>query len=162
MAANPPCRGTIPTASELAMVEAAGGTSPRARVQDAADGIADAPLKFRLSHPWFLEVELIEHRVGSLRHAGCRPDRATRTEGHTRPYHATEPIGAQECSVPGDGRPPIVTGDDGRLYSKRVHQGDHVANEMEERVPVDGLRPISLAVATHVGRDGVESGLCER
>src|SRR6266511_4125457 len=107
---NPPCRGTIPTASGLEMVEAAWGTSPEP-----------------------------EYRMRRM-----------------------ESIGTQECSMPGDGRAPIVTGDDGRLSSKRVHQADHVADEVEERVLVDGLGPIGLAVAAHVGRNGVESGLCER
>jgi len=41
------------------------GDVPRARVQDAANGIADVPPKLRLSHPWLLKVELIEDRVVS-------------------------------------------------------------------------------------------------
>ena len=48
------------------------------------------------------------------------------------------------------------------LGAQGVEQTHHVADQMEERVLVDRLRPIGPAVAAHVGRHGAESGLGER
>ncbi len=64
--------------------------------------------------------------------------------------------------MPGDRRAPVVTDDDRPIGAERVHDPDHVAGQMEERVGVDRLGPVGLAIAAHVGRDGMVAGLGQR
>jgi hypothetical protein len=47
--------------------------------------------------------------------------------------------------------------DHGGLSAERVEQAHHVADQVEDGVLVDRLRPIALAVAAHVGRDRMEA-----
>ena len=61
--------------------------------------------------------------------------------------------------MPGHRRAPVVPGDHRRSLAERVEQADHVADQVQERVLLDLLRRVGLAVAAHVGRDGVEAGL---
>jgi len=53
--------------------------------------------------------------------------------------------------------PPVVADDDGGRGIERVEQAHEVADQMEDRVLVDRLRPVAFAVAAHVGRHGVET-----
>ena len=64
--------------------------------------------------------------------------------------------------MPGDGGTPIVADDDGGGRMKRVEEAHHVADQVEDRVLVDGVRPVALALAAHVRCHGVESGRGER
>jgi hypothetical protein len=52
-----------------------------------------------------------------------------------------------------------MTDYDGPWFSQRFEQTDDVADEMEERVRIAGLRLFGLAVSAHVRSDGVESGV---
>ncbi len=64
--------------------------------------------------------------------------------------------------MPGHRRTPIVAGDDRLFGAQRVDQAHHVADQMKERVLVDRLGAVGLAIATHVGGHGVKPGLGER
>ena len=64
--------------------------------------------------------------------------------------------------MPGDRRAPIVADDDRLRRAQRVEHADHVADEMKQRVLIDGFRLACLAIAAHVGRDGAIAGLGER
>ena len=61
--------------------------------------------------------------------------------------------------MPGHRRAPVVADDHRLSLAQRVEQADHVADQMQQRVLVDRLGPVGLAIAAHVGRDGVEAGL---
>ena len=52
--------------------------------------------------------------------------------------------------------------DRGPLLPERVDDADHVADEMKERVFLDLLRPIRLAIAAHVRRDRMVAGFRKR
>jgi len=52
-----------------------------------------------------------------------------------------------------------VTGNYRALNAERIEQADHVADQLQQRVAIDLLRGISLAVATHVWRNSVEASL---
>jgi hypothetical protein len=47
--------------------------------------------------------------------------------------------------------------DDGSLGPERVEQAHHIADQMEDGVLIDRLRPVALAVAAHVGGYGVKA-----
>ncbi len=55
-----------------------------------------------------------------------------------------------------------MAGDDGGRLAQGIEQADHVADEMKQRVLVDRLGPVGLAIAAHVGRDGMVAGLGQR
>ena len=52
--------------------------------------------------------------------------------------------------------------DDGGRRTQGIENADHVADEMQDRVLVDRLRRIALAVAAHIGGDDAEAGGSER
>jgi heterodisulfide reductase subunit A-like polyferredoxin len=54
-----------------------------------------------------------------------------------------------------------VADDDRLRRAQRVEHANHVADEMKQRVLIDGFRPACLAIAAHVGRDGAIAGLVE-
>ena len=60
--------------------------------------------------------------------------------------------------MPGDRRAPVVAGDDGGLLAQGIEHADHVADQMKQRVLVDGFGAVGLAVAAHVRRDGMKAG----
>ena len=64
--------------------------------------------------------------------------------------------------MPGHRRAPVVPGDERPLLPERVHQRDHVAGQVQDRVLVGGLRAAGAAVAALVGRDGVKACLGQR
>ena len=64
--------------------------------------------------------------------------------------------------MPGDRRAPVVTDHDRLVGAERVHDPDHVAGQMEERIGLDRLGPVGLPIAAHVGRDGMIAGLGQR
>jgi len=64
--------------------------------------------------------------------------------------------------MPGDRRARVVADDHRRRRLQRVEQPDHVADEVQDRVLVDRMRRIGLAVATHSGGHRVEAGRRER
>jgi hypothetical protein len=43
-----------------------------------------------------------------------------------------------------------------------VEQADEVADQMEDRVLIDRLRPVALAIAAHIGRDRMKTRRGER
>jgi hypothetical protein len=47
--------------------------------------------------------------------------------------------------------------DDGRLLAERVHQGDHIAGQVQDGVCPDRRRAVRPAVSTLVGCHGVKS-----
>lgn len=47
---------------------------------------------------------------------------------------------------------------DRRLCAQCIEYADHIAHKMKQRVLVDCFRPVGLAVATHVRRNGVVAG----
>jgi hypothetical protein len=49
-----------------------------------------------------------------------------------------------------------------QLVSIDFEQADHVANKMEQRVPIELFWAIGLPVASHIWRDRMESSFCER
>ena len=88
--------------------------------------------------------------------------RPARPERHAEADDAAEAVGAQQRGVPGHRRAPVVAGDHRLLGTERIEQADHVADQVQQRVLVDRLRAVGLAVAAHVGRDGVVAGLRQR
>jgi len=54
-----------------------------------------------------------------------------------------------------------VPGDHRSLLTERVEQAHHVADKVKERVLLDCLGAISLTIAAHVGRHGMEPGCGE-
>ena len=52
--------------------------------------------------------------------------------------------------------------DDGGRRAQGIENADHVADEMQDRVLVDRLRRIALAVAAHIGRDNAKTGGSKR
>src|SRR5262249_9520894 len=52
--------------------------------------------------------------------------------------------------------------DDRVALTERVEQADHVADQVEDRVRIDALGAVGLAVAALVGRDGAIAGGGER
>ncbi len=58
-------------------------------------------------------------------------------------------------------RAPIVAGNDRLLGSQRIQQPDHVADQMQQRVPVDLRRLVGPPVAAQVGCDRTEPGCGE-
>src|SRR5919201_271193 len=67
------------------------------------------------------------------------------------PEPHAEPIGPHQRRVPRDGRAPIVAGDDRGGGAERVEQSDEIADEMQQRVGLDRVRPIGVAIAALVG-----------
>jgi hypothetical protein len=55
-----------------------------------------------------------------------------------------------------------VTRDHRLVGAERIDQSHHVSDQMEKGVSVDLFRPVRLAVAAHVRRDRVVSGLAQR
>src|SRR5580700_3733151 len=45
---------------------------------------------------------------------------------------------------------------------KAIEQADHVANSMEQRVPIEWFWAIGLPVASHIWCDRMEPSFCER
>ena len=63
--------------------------------------------------------------------------------------------------MPGDGRTPVVADDHSLGSTECVEEANHIADQMEQCVPVDGLRAVGFAVAAHVWSDSVETGFGE-
>ena len=121
----------------------------------------DVALELRFGHARLLEVELVELRVVGPGHDGGRTNRASRPVRHAQSDDRAEAIGAQQSRVPGDGGAPVVASDHGRLLSKAIEQAHHVTDEVEQRVLIDRLGPIGLAVPAHVGCHRMEPGVRE-
>src|ERR1700689_4990752 len=64
--------------------------------------------------------------------------------------------------MPRDGRAPVVTGDHSGICAERVQQTDHIAYQVKQRVLLDGLGAIGLAVAAHIWRDDPKASFRER
>ncbi len=64
--------------------------------------------------------------------------------------------------MPGDGRSTVMTDDDRRRRAERVEDADHVADEVEERVLIDGVWLVALAIAAQVWGDGAKARRGER
>src|SRR5262245_24446690 len=64
--------------------------------------------------------------------------------------------------MPRDGRAPVMAGDHRRLFPECIHEADHVADQMKERVLIDLVGAVAFAVAAHVRCDDVKSGVTER
>jgi hypothetical protein len=131
------------------------------RVEAGADEPPDVVLEFRLGHPRGLEIELVEDGIVGLRHDRGRPLQPTRCIGHAEADHAAKAVGAHQRGTPRHRCAPIVAGDDRLLGAERIEQPDHVADQVEERVLVDRLRPVGPAVTAHVGGHGMEPRLGE-
>ena len=77
---------------------------------------------------------------------------------HAEAGNGAEAVRAQACRLPGDMRAPIMADDNGRWRFEGIEQPHQVSDQMEDRVLIDCLRPVALAVAAHVRSDGVEAG----
>ncbi len=64
--------------------------------------------------------------------------------------------------MPGDRRPPIVTGNRRGFFAQSIQQADHVADQMQQRVFFDFGGSIGAAITAHVGGDRVEAGFGQR
>jgi hypothetical protein len=54
-----------------------------------------------------------------------------------------------------------VADDNGSWCFEGIEQSYQVSDQMEDRVLIDCLRPVALAVAAHIRSDGVEAGCGE-
>src|SRR5208337_5157048 len=131
-------------------------------IEKATDGVARVALELRLGDPRRLEIELVVDRGLVLRHGAGRTPRAARPKRRAKADDSAEPVRPQKRGVPGDRRAPIVPDDDRPLRPERVDDADHVADEMQDRVFLDLLGTVGLAVAAHVRRDRTVAGLGER
>ena len=152
----------MPTPERAAPPAPGRGASPEPEYDQAADRGAHVALELGLRHARGLEVELVEHRRASFWGMTWSGAPAARPERHAQPDHAAEAIRPQQRGVPCDRRAPVVAGDDRGRLAERVEQPDHVADQMEQRVLVDRLRRVGLAVAAHVGRHRVVAGIGQR
>src|SRR5258705_2626347 len=116
------------------------------------------PLHLGLSYARLLKIELVELRVRGLRHAAGRAHRPARPEWHAEAGHGAEAVRAQAGRLQGDSRASVMADDDGGWRFEGVEQPHQITDQMEDRVLIDGLRPIALAVAAHIRSDGVEAG----
>jgi hypothetical protein len=64
--------------------------------------------------------------------------------------------------MPGDRRAPIVTCDYRFIGAERIQQANNVARQMKQGVLFNGVGPVGLAVAAHIGCDGVKASFRER
>ena len=126
--------------------------------QHVANGRARIAAQFRLRQPRLLEIELIELSILRARHQACRRRLAARPERYAERCHRPEAVGPRESRLPGDAGAPIMPDDDGGRRTQGIKNADHVADEMQDRVLVDRLRRVTLAVATHIGGDDTEAG----
>src|SRR5208337_4996532 len=68
-------------------------------------------------------------------------------------------IRPKQRNMPGYHCTPIVTHDDGLLFTEGCDQANHVPGKVKDRVVFDGLRPVCAAVASHIRRHGAVSRL---
>src|SRR5258708_1363033 len=124
--------------------------------------IGDSPI-----HPWerHYQVAIADHvtcRAAALRALERRhqlPIPIT-LSSPIRPSPDTE--GSAQGGVPGDLRPPGVPSDYRLLTPERIKETHHVADEMQQGVLIDRLRPVGLTIAAHVDRNGMESSRRQR
>ena len=130
--------------------------------QHVANGRARIAPQLRLRGARLLEIELIELRILGARHQAGRRRLAARPERHAERRHRPEAVGPHQRGLPGDAGAPIMPDDDGGRRPQRIENADHVADEMQDRVLVDRLRRVALAVAAHIGGDDTEAGGSKR
>ena len=130
--------------------------------QHVANGRARIAPQFRFRGALLLEIELIELRILGARHQAGRRRLAARPERHAERCHRPEAVGPHQRCLPGDAGAPIMPDDDGGRRTQRIKDADHVADEMQDRVLVDRLRRVTLAVAAHIGGDNTEAGGSKR
>ena len=130
--------------------------------QHVANGRARIAPQLRLGGALLLEIELIELRILGARHQACRRRLAARPERHAERCDRPEAVGPHERGLPGDAGAPIMPDDDGGRRTQGIENADHVADKMQDRVLVDRLRRVALAVAAHIGGDNTEAGGSKR
>jgi hypothetical protein len=82
--------------------------------------------------------------------------------GTLKPITPRTRSGRKSAAYHAKGGAPIVSDDHRCLCAYSIEQADHVANKMEQRVPIALFWAIRLPVASHIGRDRMKSSLCER
>ena len=116
----------------------------------------------RLGDAGLLEI----HDVLVLAEGGAdQRDRRHRRARQVRRVDADHARDARGCSsgIVHTTRPPQSWPDeDGLLDAERVEQADQIAGQVMDVVGLDLRRPVAVAVAALVGRDGAEAGRGER
>src|SRR5271165_26482 len=74
-------------------------------IKEAANGGARIALEFGFSHPWGLEIELVEDRILGLRHDCSRPGRSARPVRHAEADHAAKAVGRMSAACQATGAP---------------------------------------------------------
>ena len=157
-----PCRGSVRGRRRLTAARAAATPSPDApnsMLRMVARGSRPSSAS---AATLLLEIELIELRILGARHQAGRRRLAARPERHAKRCDRPEAVGPHESGLPGDAGAPIMPDDDGGRRAQGIENADHVADEMQDRVLVDRLRRVALAVAAHVGGDDTEAGGSKR
>ena len=75
--------------------------------------------------------------------------------------HGAESVGPEQSGVPSHWGTPIVADDCRGFRSECIKKAHHVAHEVQQRIRLDGLRTVALAVAAHVRGDDVKPRLGE-
>ena len=126
---------------------------------EPAQAAPDIRFEFRLGHARLLEVQDVMefaacHRAEQI----GRLDRRTRQEGRIESHHLFEAVRRNQGRAPGDDSTPVVTNDRALVDPKLIEHPGEVGNQVAQRVGLDRLGTIGLAITPLVRRDGAESG----
>ena len=153
----PPARGTMPMPS-AGRPCCRNGPSPEFPYSTPRRKARASLSRSASATPGRLEIELVEHRILGLRHHRGGTHRRAWSERYAERDHAPEAIRAEQRRVPRHRSAPVVAYDHRVIFPQRVEQPHHIASQMKQRVLVDRLRGVGLAVAAHVRRHRMVAG----
>src|ERR1700730_373841 len=81
---------------------------------------------------------------------------------HAQQNNGAENVGPQQCTMPGNPRPPVVSYDDCARIAEGIDEANNSSAQLENVVVLDGLWPVCLAVAALIRRDDVVPCLSQR
>ena len=92
----------------------------RLAVQHREERTTRVGIELGLGNTGLLKIELIENRVFALRHQGGWRSRSTRSERHAQRNHSSKYVRPQQCRMPCNWCPPVMTGNHRLLVAQRV------------------------------------------
>ena len=143
----------------LAFFDEHGRGVGNATPQHHPHGLRDIALELGLGDAGRLKILPVEVGDPALAQGVERPVTAAKGRGNAEPRDPGEDVRTEHGRVPGDRRAPIMADDDGLFLAKRRHEGDHVADGVEDGVGADVTRRAALPIAAHVGRHDMETGV---
>src|SRR4029077_2587507 len=90
----------------------------------------------------FLEIELAKlhlacHLFHRLSRANVRP--RSLNIGHAHENNRTENVRPEQCTIPCDRRPPVVSYDDCLRFAESIDEANNISAQLENVVALDGL-----------------------